>query len=49
MQYIANKTVTRYLNSKSTVIIQKGKSYSKEQVDTMPAWYLTDGYLTTTN
>ena len=46
MQYISNKTVTRYLGSKTTEVIKKGKRYNQELVDRMPSWYLTDNYLT---
>ena len=46
MKYIANKTITRHQYPKAAVVIRKGKTYSKEQVDAMPSWYLSDSYLT---
>ena len=46
MQYISNKTVTRYQNGKSSEIIRKGKRYNSSVVSTFPSWYLTDNYLT---
>lgn len=46
MQYRANKTVTRYLPGKpGVVVVKKGKTYSQEQVDKLPAYYLKDGIL----
>ena len=46
MQYRANKTVTRYLPGKpGVVVVKKGKTYSQEQVDRLPAYYLKDEIL----
>ena len=46
MQYIANKTVTRYENGKTTEVIRKGKRYSSAVVEDFPSWYLKENYLT---
>lgn len=47
MQYIANKTVTRYNGDKPPVVVlKKGKKYTQEQVNQHPDWYLTDGLYT---
>ena len=43
--FIAQKTVTRHLDNKSSLIIIKGKSYSQEALAEMPAYYLSSGWL----
>lgn len=46
MKYRALKDVTRYFGDKpGVVILKKGKLYTQEQVDRMPAYYLEEGYL----
>ena len=50
MKYRANKTVTRYYGEKpGVVVLRKGKLYSQEQIDRLPDYYVSDGYLSEVN
>ena len=46
MKYRATKTVIRHLNGKKSTVIKMGETYNQDVVDTLPPWYLEDGYLT---
>ena len=45
MKYKALKTVVRHIKNKQTTVLKLGETYSQEDVDDFPKWYLEDQYL----